>query len=78
MVSFNRAEIENISIKLLVKNLWVKTVIENCKTVQMSHAKFIKVNMSTQKHPEYISYFELYTVIRYFGIIKLICIGRFN
>lgn len=51
LVSFNKAGIENISIKLPVKNLWVKTEKENGKTVQMFHAKLIKVNMSTQKHP---------------------------
>lgn len=63
-----------------MKNLQVKTEKENGKTVQMFHAKFIKVNtgMSTQEHPEYISYLKLYTVICCFGIIKLICIDRLN
>lgn len=75
LVSFKTAEIENISIKLPVKNIWVKTEKESGKTAQMFHAKFIKVNVSTQEHPKYL---KLYTVIHHFGIIKLICIDRLN
>lgn len=71
----NWAGVENIPIKS--RNIYYLKQ-ETIKTVKMFCVKFIKVIMSIQRHPEYISYLKLHTVVCYFGTIKFIYIDGLN